>query len=72
MLFRSRGGDNEIALAAYYWSDLTGEPLGEEVPLSSGETEIPIQGERLTIVATDTHGARTTVTDWYPGWMLAE
>lgn len=68
----ARGGDNEIALAAYYWSDLTGEPLGEEVPLSSGETEIPIQGERLTIVATDTHGARTTVTDWYPGWMPAE
>lgn len=68
----ARGRDNEIASAMYHWSGIIGEPLSEEVPLSAGETEIPIQGEKLTIVVTDTHGSRTTITDWYPSWMLGE
>lgn len=66
----ARGRDNEIALAVYQWNDLAGKPLSNEARLTAGETEIPIKGEQLTIVVTDTHGARTTVTDWYPGWML--
>ena len=68
----ARGKDNEIVEAAYHWSGLDGEPRSGEIPLSAGETEIPIGGEKLTVVVTDAHGARTTFTDWYPGWMLEE
>lgn len=66
----ARGEDNRIRSAVLSWTSLTGEALSGEIPLSAGENTVPIRGERLIISATDAFGATTTVTDWYPGWLL--
>lgn len=65
----ARGKDNELVSAVCTWSSFTGEPLDGGQRLKEGASDIPIRGERLTIVATDAFGATTTVTDWYPPWI---
>lgn len=66
----ARGKDNAVTYAEISWSGLTGESSGRERPLLAGETILPIEDEKLTIVVTDAYGVTTTVTDWYPKWRL--
>lgn len=68
----ARGADNDVSSAAISWSSLTGGSSGREIALSAGENVVPIKDERLTIVVTDSYGITTTVTDWYPKWLLDE
>lgn len=65
----ARGRDNKIVSAKCSWSRFTGEALSGEQTLQSGGMDIPIQGEKLTIVVTDAFGTTTTVTDWYLRWL---
>lgn len=65
----ARGEENAIRSAGYVWSGALEEPGPAVRRLSAGETVIPIEGEKLTVLVTDAFGASTEVTDWYPGWM---
>ena len=66
----AKGKENEIQSAVCRWSDVTGQVVSGEQVLFAGENVASIQGEKLSIVVTDAFGAETTVTDWYPGWLL--
>lgn len=70
VVLEARGDENRVQSAVYQWSSAVGEHIGRDGRLSAGETRIPIEGEKVTIVVTDAFGATTTVTDWYPHWLL--
>lgn len=68
----AQGKGNTVASASIRWGRLIGEGSGEERVLSAAETTVPIEDEKLTIVVTDAYGSTTTVTDWYPRWLLEQ
>ena len=63
---KSRGKDNKIDSAYYYWSDAGGNQLTAENTLSGTSNQINVSGAQLTIVAVDCFGVRTQRTVWSP------
>lgn len=68
----ARGKENQVTSIVYSWSDITGEKTVEESVMSIYGTNIPIKGEKLTVVVTDANGVTTTKTAWYPHWLIEE
>lgn len=67
----AKGKDNGVETVRYYWSDISGEMVGSEKTMSTKGAEIPILGEKLTVVVTDLNGVVTTKIEWYPDWLLS-
>ena len=68
----AKGKKNGIKTVKYYWSDISGEMIGSEKTMATKGAEIPIKGEKLTIVITDINGVITTKNEWYPDWLLSK
>lgn len=68
----AKGKENGIETVEYYWSDISGEMIGSEKTMATKGAEIPIKGEKLTIVVTDINGVKTTKEEWYPDWLLSK
>lgn len=64
------GKKNSVKEAYYTWSNLSGEVTWDETKLSSGENQIMVMDEVLTIVAKDSKGVVTTKKIWYPFVLL--
>lgn len=68
----AKGKENQIESVEYYWSDNKGEIIGSERTMSVEGSDIPVKGEKLTVVVTDINGVVTTETEWYPEWLLSK
>ena len=66
-----KGKNNSIISACYYWKNIAGETLAEDMDIPEDSCTIPIENEILTVVVEDARGFITRKIVWYPYWLRA-
>lgn len=65
----TKGRDNSIASAHYYWRDVTGKVIKENIDIPRNEYTIPKESEVLTVVVEDARGFTSSKIIWFPQWL---